>query len=106
MRGGLDIRESVQDDQQKPFRNTMPLAEENWAYSRFCILSFLNVRPSHLILIIFKHQPLGQQKATGRHRSQSGISTLSPKLGLVVYFSFCQSGLKDGELLTTFAVFL
>ncbi len=83
---------------QKPFRNTMPLAEENWAYSRFCILSFLNVRPSHFFLIIFKHQPLGQQKATGRHRSQSAISTLSPELGLVV---FCQVVLKmvSSELL-------
>lgn len=86
---------------QKPCRNETPLAEENWAYSRFCILSFLDVRPSHFFLIIFKHQPLGQQKATGRHRSQSVISMLSPELGLVVFFSFCQSGLKDGELLSS-----
>lgn len=34
-------------------RNAPRLAGENWAYLRFCILSFLNLRPSHLFLIIF-----------------------------------------------------
>lgn len=42
------LRRSTQTHQ-----NATRLARENWAYLRFCILSFLNLRPSHLFLIIF-----------------------------------------------------
>lgn len=41
------LRRSTQTHQ-----NETGLAKENWAYLRFCILSFLNLRPSHLFLII------------------------------------------------------
>lgn len=42
------LRRSTQTHQ-----NATRLTRENWAYLRFCILSFLNLRPSHLFLIIF-----------------------------------------------------
>lgn len=52
-------------------QNLMPLAEENKAYSRFCILSFLDIRPSHFFLII-----LTPTLRTTKHRSQSHISVM------------------------------
>lgn len=49
--GGAD-RESVETINTNPLTcNTIGWGR-NWAYLRFCILSFLHLRPSHFFLII------------------------------------------------------
>ena len=56
-------------------QNAIRSARENWAYFRFCILSFLNLRPSHLFLIIFKTD-LWDNKAVERSTAVTQLKTL------------------------------
>lgn len=62
------LRRSTQTHQ-----NAIRSARENWAYFRFCILSFLNLRPSHLFLIIF-NTDLWDNKAVKRKKKWSQVT--------------------------------
>lgn len=55
-------------------RNATGLAEENWVYLRFCILSFLNLRPSHLFLIIFNTNLWDNKTIKGKKTTNTGHS--------------------------------
>ncbi len=71
------LRRSTQTHQ-----NATRLARENWVYLRFCILSFLNLRPSHLFLIIFNTN-LWDNKTMGKNIGHMCHCSLGLDLRLV-----------------------
>lgn len=77
------LRRSTQTHQ-----NAMRLARGNWVYLRFCILSFLNLRPSHLFLIIFNTN-LCDNKTTEKKQWSHALLLSQLKLKAEKVKEFC-----------------